>query len=308
MSRIGLDIGGTSAKIGLVDEEGRVLRRAQVPTGREQPADPLVEQFAAAVRTLLDGEPASGLGVAAPGMRRADGEGVVNVSNLPLLDGYPLRERLESLTGLPTRIDNDANAAAVGEYRFGAGRGAARLLVVTVGTGIGAGMVVNGAVHRVSWEGLGDPGHVIVEPDGPECACGGRGCAETLAAVPAMVRRANAAGVPGETYPDLQAVVLAARGGRDGASRALRESGRIIGVALATLTHVLAPERILLGGGGLDAAEELLLDPIREALFRHVQPFLGDRLTLGRAALGNDAGVIGAAALVGGEEALSVKR
>ena len=295
--RVGIDIGGTSAKLGLMDDRGTVVRRAQVPTARDLAAEALVEGLREAIAGLLDGERAAGLGVAAPGMRRADGEGVVNVSNLPLLDGYPLRTRLEAATGLPTVLDNDANAAALGEYRYGGGRGSKRLLVVTVGTGIGAGMVVEGRVHRVAWEGLGDPGHVIVKVGGPRCACGGRGCAEVLAAVPAILSAANHPTGTSPGYASIGDVVTAARAGRSAAATALREAGEYLGVALATLTHVLGPDRILVGGGGMDAAEDLLMAPVTRALFDHVQPFLGEKLSLGRAELGNDAGVVGAAAL-----------
>lgn len=296
--RIGIDIGGTSAKLGVVDAAGTIRRRAQVPTGADLPADDLVAQLGAAVFDLRAGEPAIGLGVAAPGMRRADGEGVINVTNLPHIDGYPLRERLEAATGLPTVLDNDANAAAMGEFRFGGGQGVGRLMVVTIGTGIGAGMVVDGKVHRVAYEGLGDPGHVIVRQNGPKCGCGGHGCVEVLAAVPAIVRRADELVGPGPVYGTLGIVVEAARKGEPAASRALGECGELIGMALATHLHLLGPERILLGGGGLDAAEDLLFEPIRRSLWAHAQPFLLERLTLGRAKLGNDAGVVGAAALV----------
>jgi glucokinase len=294
----GIDIGGTSAKLGLVDGEGRVVRRSQAPTGRELAADDLVERLSGALVELLAGDPVGGLGVAAPGCRRTDGEGVVNVTNLPHIDGYPLRARLEEATGLRTVLDNDANAAAMGEYRYGDGKGAERLLVVTVGTGIGAGMVVDGAVHRVSWQGLGDPGHVIVQARGPICACGAKGCVEALASVPAIVRRAGE--LRGAAFPDLGTVIDAARRGEAPAVQALGEAGNHLGVALVTLTHVLGPDRICLGGGGMDAAEDLLMEPTSEAFRHHVQPFFGERVTLGRARLGNDAGLIGAAALVGG--------
>lgn len=298
--RIGIDIGGTSAKLGLVDQGGHILRRGQVPTGPDLPADDLVGQLAEAVAGLRSGQPALGLGVAAPGMRRADGEGVINVTNLPHIDGYPLRQRLEAATGLPTVLDNDANAAAMGEHRFGGGQGVSRLMVLTVGTGIGAGMVVDGRVHRVAYEGLGDPGHVIVRQNGPRCGCGGHGCVEVLAAVPAIIRRADELLGPGPVYGTLGIVVEAARKGEPAASRALQECGELIGMALATHLHLLGPERILLGGGGVDAAEDLLFEPIRRSLWGHGQPFLLERLALGRARLGNDAGVAGAAALVTG--------
>jgi glucokinase len=221
---------------------------------------------------------------------------VVNVTNLPHLDGYPLRSRIQDATGLPTVLDNDANAAAMGEFRFGGGKGASRLLVLTLGTGIGAGMVVGGAVHRVAWEGLGDPGHVIVQRDGPRCGCGGRGCVETIASVPALMERAREAGVSCGSLGELGQI---AGSGDASASAVLREGGAWIGMALTTLIHILAPDRVLLGGGGLDAAEEALMEPIRQSLFAHLQPFLAEKLTLGRAALGNDAGMVGAAALVG---------
>lgn len=294
MLRIGIDIGGTSAKLGLVDMDGRVLSRVQVPTGREMTADDLVTTLSDAIFGRLEGHKAAGLGIAAPGMRREDGEGVINVTNLPHIDGYPLRERMQEATGLRTVVDNDANAAAMGEARFGGGRGAERLLVMTLGTGIGAGMVVDGQVHRVSWQGLGDPGHVIVQRNGPPCGCGGHGCVETIAAVPALLRKAAEAGLPDATFGDM---VIAARCGNTAVSEILQEGGAWIGMALATLVHVFGPDRILLGGGGVDAAKELLFEPIRESLFAHTQPFLAERLTLGRAALGNDAGLVGAAAL-----------
>jgi len=295
METIGIDIGGSSAKLGRVDAAGRVIARAQVPTGRERGGDELTQLLADAVRSLAGEAPVFGLGVAAPGFRRDDGEGVENVTNLPRIDGYPLRSRLEAAAGLPTVLDNDANAAALGEFRFGAGRGVRRLMVVTLGTGIGAGMVVDGRVHRVSAQGLGDPGHVTVRAGGPRCGCGARGCLEAIAAVPGIVARAGE--LAGREFAGIGEVVAAARGGDAAAGRALAESGRLIGIGLTILTHLLGPHAILLGGGGLDAAEELLLVPIRESLAEHVQPFLGERLTVGRAALGNDAGLVGAAAL-----------
>jgi glucokinase len=294
MNRLGIDIGGTSAKLGLVDEQGQVRRRAQVPTRKELEAEELVAQLAAAVERLREGEPAEGLGVAAPGCRKPDGEGVVNVTNLPLIDGFPLRRRLEEVTGLRTVLDNDANAAAMGEARHGAGRGGERVLVVTVGTGIGGGMVVHGAVLRVAWEGLGDPGHVVVAPNGPRCFCGGRGCVEAVASVPAILRRAGELGAP-VTLPEL---ATAARDHQPAALQVFAEAGAQLGIALVSLSHLLAPDRVLLGGGGMDAAEDLLLTPLREAFDAHIQPFFAQRLTLGRAALGNDAGVVGAAALL----------
>ena len=291
----GIDIGGTNAKVGLVDGRGQVVRRATVPTGRQLAAPDLVSRLAAAVGALIRHEKVVGLGAAAPGFVMPDGEAMVNFTNLPQLHHYPLRARLEQATGLPTRLENDANAAAIGEYRFGAGQGAERLLVVTVGTGIGVGMVAAGEVVRASWQGLGLPGHVLVARDGPACVCGGRGCVQALASVPAILAAANREGC---AYADLAAVTAHARRGEPGADGALRGAGAWLGTALATLTHVLRPNRVLVGGGGVDAAEELLLEPVRAALFAHCMPFFAHGLTFARAGLGNDAGLVGAAALV----------
>ncbi len=293
----GIDIGGTGAKLGVVDAGGRILRSDRIETGAAVTAEELVRRLAECLRRLGGGQPLAGVGVAAPGCRRADGEGVVNVTNLPHIDGFPLRAALEAATGLRTVLDNDANAAAMGEARFGAGRGASRLLVLTVGTGIGGGMVVGGAVHRIAWQGLGDSGHVIVKPGGPRCGCGGHGCVEALASVPAILHRSAELGAPHAAISDL---VRAAREGEAAALTALREAGGHLGVALATLTHLLAPDRILLGGGGTDVAGELLLEPLRQTLRAHGQPFFMRGLTVDRAGLGNDAGIVGAAALLAG--------
>jgi glucokinase len=302
LAAIGIDIGGTAAKLALVDAS-EIRARDQVATRADLTFEELVSRLAAAVFRLTDSpthrSPLSpaGVGVAAPGFLAPDGSGVVNVTNLPRIDGKPLRDALAASTSLRVVVDNDANAAAMGEFTYGAGRGAARLLVATVGTGIGAGMVVDGRLARVAWQGLGDPGHVTVARDGPRCACGAAGCLEALAAVPATLRRAAEMGA---RYPDFADLATAARAGDGTARSALRESGAWLGVGLAAWTHLLAPDRILLGGGAVDAAGDLLLPAVEESYDAHVQPFLRARSTLGHAALGNDAGVLGAAALVGG--------
>jgi hypothetical protein len=189
---LGIDVGGMTAKLGVVSSGGQIHGRTSVPTGFELTADALIERLATAARPLLEQSHASDIdvrtaGLALPGMLSPDRSAVRNVTNLPGLNHVPLRDRLAERLGLAVALDNDACAAALGEYRYGAGRGAERLLVVTVGTGIGAGMVVDGAVFRTSQGCLGDPGHVIVAPDGPRCGCGGRGCMEVMAAAPAFV-------------------------------------------------------------------------------------------------------------------------
>jgi len=297
---LGIDIGGTAAKLAIVASDGRILRRTQIATGRQRRAGELVAAIERAARELFAGEARAslcGAGVAGPGFRAPDGSGFVNVSNLPEIDGFPLRDALAEALGLSVALDNDANAAAVGEYRFGNRQNGRRLHVVTVGTGIGGGMVVEGEVLRVSWGGLGDSGHVVVQRDGRLCACGGSGCLEALAAVPAMVRAAQQSGLAVADFPELAAL---ARAGDPLALGAVREAAGWLGMGLAAQVHLLGPDRILLGGGATDALGDLLFEPARASFWRHCQPFLRDRLTFDRARLGNDAGVIGAAALAFG--------
>jgi glucokinase len=306
---LGIDVGGTTAKLGIVDAAGRIAARATVPTGFPIAAEELVARLTEAARALLEQGRRAGLeirtaGLALPGMLLPDLSGVRNVTNLPGLNNAPLRQRLTESLGLSVALDNDACAAALGEYRYGAGANAARLLVVTVGTGVGAGMVVDGAVFRTSQGCLGDPGHVIVAPEGPRCGCGGRGCLEVMAAAPAIARHAAelAAERPDSalarmpTPIDAAGVASAARAGDEAARVALATAGRWLGMGLTSLLHILSPERILIGGG-VAAAGDLLLEPIREAVLDYGMPFLTRPLTIARAALTADAGLLGAAAV-----------
>lgn len=306
---LGIDVGGTTAKLGTVDAAGQIRGRAAVPTGAALTAESLVSSIAAAAGPLLERARDEGLevataGLALPGMLYPDRSAVRNVTNLPGLSHAPLRDWLAETLGLTVALDNDACAAALGEYRYGAGPGADRLLVVTVGTGIGAGMVVDGAVFRTSQGCLGDPGHVIVDRDGPRCGCGGRGCLEAIAAAPAIVRHAARRAVedPASALAQLPApfevrdVARVAEAGDPAARAVLAEAGRWLGMGLTSLLHVLSPDRILIGGGVAEAGG-LLLDPLREAMLDHGMPFLTRGLRIDRAALTADAGLLGAAAV-----------
>jgi glucokinase len=306
---LGIDVGGMTAKLGVVDPAGQIRGRAAVPTGFDLTAEALVDQLAEASAPLLEEARAAGLdvrtaGLALPGMLNPDRSAVRNVTNLPGLNHAPLRDHLAGRLNLAVALDNDACSAALGEYRYGAGHGAARLLVVTVGTGIGAGMVVDGAAFRTSQGCLGDPGHVIVAPDGPRCGCGGRGCIEVMAAAPAISRAASAAAAsdpnsalrPLPPPIEVRDVARLAASGDPAARRVLAEAGRWLGQGLASLVHIFSPDRLLIGGGVAEAGD-LLLEPLRAAVFEYGMPFLTQNLTLERAALTTDAGILGAAAV-----------
>lgn len=306
---IGIDVGGTKLAGGVVDRYGRVsgLTRADTPAGdparlRDVIVD-LVEELAAAHPVVAVGVGAAGWVDPGPGRIRF-------APHLAWRD-EPLREELARALRRPVRLENDANAAAWAEYRFGAGRpGGDPLLLVTVGTGIGGGIVAGGRLLRGAHGFAGEPGHQVVVPDGRPCGCGRRGCLEQYASGPALVRsvRAAAAEQPAaaaglrELVGDLDRltgplVTTAARAGDKLARDAFDQLGRWLGAGLADLVQLLDPELLVIGGGVAEAGE-LLLAPAREA-YRQA---LGQRgrlpvAQLRAARLGSLAGLVGAADL-----------
>lgn len=312
---VGVDVGGTKIAAGVVDPEGRVLARGR----RESPAsDPdaieatildLVTDLRAEVADA--GDPAiEAVGVGAAGFIDAGRSTILFSPNLAWRD-EPLRADLERLLDLPVVIENDGNAAAWGEFCFGAGRDVDDLLLITVGTGVGGGIVLDGRLHRGASGISAEVGHLRVVPQGRPCGCGNRGCWEQYASGSALVadtREAAAADPAGAA--DLIAaaggevaaiggpLVTALAAGGDAFARArLADLGRWLGEGVASLCAVLDPARIVVGGG-VAAAGDLLLDPLREALTgeligRDARPVPDVRL----AALGNDAGMLGAADL-----------
>jgi glucokinase len=221
---LAIDIGGTKLAAGVVDPAGTMRLRAEVPTRAAEGLEPVLGRIIGLGRELLERAAASGLvvrrigvGCAGPVDRR---RGMVfNPPNLPGWERVALVERIRAALGLPTILENDANAAALGEYRYGAGRGAGSLVYYTVSTGIGGGIVLDGKVWHGLADAAGEVGHVTVRPDGPRCGCGNRGCLEAMASGPSMVRRTRAALEAGRTsrlgaMPDFTAadLVEAARG------------------------------------------------------------------------------------------------
>jgi glucokinase len=265
----------------------------------------LLERELQAAIATRPGVAAIGLGVPCTIDRR---RGVcVNAVNLPLAD-LPLRDLLSDRLGLPTSMDNDANLAALGEHRYGAARGATNVVMLTIGTGIGGGLIIDGRPYRGSVGAAAEFGHVVIAEDGPPCQgnCPNRGCVESLASGPALAREGLAAA---ERNPDSalgralaeggsiggREVVAAARAGDQIALGVLDLIGGRIGVALASLANALDPDVIVLGGGVM-AAGELLLEPARRELRARALPPQNE-VPVRVAALGEEAGAIGAATL-----------
>lgn len=306
---IGLDIGGTNINGGLVDSHGVVLAKGRRDTPAHDPAA-IVKEAASLVAELSEGHEVDAVGVACAAYINRSGSLVFFSPNLAWRD-EPLKARLESAIDLRVMIENDANAAAWGEFRFGAAAGVDDVVMVTVGTGIGGGVVVDGVLMRGAFGVASELGHMRVVPDGIRCGCGNRGCWEQYASGTALVREARelvASGSPhaarlGELCagnPDLLTgpdVTRAAAEGDPAAVELLSDLGTWIGEGAASVAAILDPALILLGGGVSDAGA-LLLDPA-VAAFRRQLTGRGYRpeARFALASLGNDAGMIGAADL-----------
>jgi glucokinase len=306
---IGVDVGGTKVAAGLVDEKGTILRRTRRPTPSSSPDD-VEDVIAGCVLELSDGVEVEAVGIGAAGFVTADRSTVLLAPNLSWRD-EPLRDGVAERVGLPCVVENDANAAAWGEYRFGAGRGEDFLVVVTVGTGIGGGVVLDGVLHR-GRHGLGaEFGHMQVVRGGRRCGCGQDGCWEQYCSGRALLHEAREiAGVRrdhgrrllelgGGKIEGIEAIEVtqAAREGDPAAIECFEVVGSWLGQGLADLAAVLDPGAFVIGGG-VSEAGELLLDPTRRA-FRERLTGTGNRpeAEVRLAELGNDAGLIGAADL-----------
>lgn len=309
--RIGVDIGGTKTSAAVVDDDGRIVRRAR----RDTPAQD-VEAIAASVvevvRELIDADddPLATVGVACAGFVDAAGETVLFAPNLAWRD-TPLQAVLQEQLGVPVVLENDANAAAWGEFRYGPARDVDDMLLITVGTGVGGGVINDGHLLRGAHGVAAEVGHLRVVPGGIRCGCGNRGCWEMYASGTALEREARelvrAESPHAARLTELcggdperlrgRMVTAAAEEGDRAALELLEELGTWLGEGIASLVAVLDPALVVVGGG-LSAAGDMILEPARAAYERQVTG-RGHR-PIGQivpATLGNDAGMIGAADL-----------
>jgi glucokinase len=304
---IGVDIGGTKVAAGVVDEDGAVLAETRAKTPIHD-ADAALDSVVEAVRELARDHDVTVVGVAAAGYVSADRSTMLFAPNLPWRD-VPVRDYVGARVDVPVVVENDANAAAWAEYRFGAGRGEPDLVCLTVGTGIGGGILVEGALYRGRWGIAGEPGHMCVVADGLPCGCGNRGCLEQYASGTALTRyaREHAARDPDAASRILDLaeggeiegphVTAAAREGDPLAVAAFAVIGRWLGRGMADLAALLDPGVFVIGGGVADAGD-LLLQPVRESYTEHLSGVAHRPVAaIRKAALGNAAGLVGAADL-----------
>ncbi len=290
---LAFDLGGTDLKSALVDEDGAMRHLARAPSRvGEGPVPPLDAIAAAAARLRALAEvPVRAAGLGSPGViDPGSGAMVGTTAHLPHWNGLPLRAELEGRLALPVAVDNDANFAALAEHHLGAARGARVSLTITVGTGVGCGIVVDGRVLRGARGGAGEIGHLPLGGGGVACACGVDGCVEPEAAGEGLVAAAREAGLD---VADARAVFALAQSG-DPRARALiarlaHQLGRMIGAAV----NLLDPDVVVLGGGVAQAGEALLV-PVRASVERHALASHVRGLRIVPASLGDRAGVVGA--------------
>jgi glucokinase len=286
---VGVDVGGTKILAAVVDEDGRLEARRERPTPLES-EERLLSALEEAVAELLDDDVgAIGFGVPSTVDQRS-GTTVESV-NIPLAD-VDLRSRMAERFGLPVAIDNDANAAAIAEWKVGAGRGTRHMIMLTLGTGIGGGLILDGRPYRGAVGAAAELGHIVIEHDGERCqgACTGRGHLEALASGHAASRIARE--LFGSSADAHRLVRLADEGDAD-AREALAGIGRRLGSGIGTLVNVFNPELVVIGGG-FAAAGEHLLEPARGIVAREARPPGRDLVRIVRAELGTAAGVVGA--------------
>ena len=307
---IGIDVGGTKVLGGVVDESGKVLTTARKDTPR-QGGSALTQTIADVAKELLQQHSVASVGVSAAGFVSSDRKTMLATPNIADWNGVDLDHQLTALIGLPVVIENDANAAAWGEAKFGAGKNQDHMMMLTVGTGIGGGIVVNGALYRGAFGIAAEFGHMRVVPDGYICGCGARGCFEQYASGNALLRHAREAiNASPEVARNLlsrgdgtvagltgQAITEAARDGDAVALAAFNTTGQWLGAGIASLAVLLDPACVVIGGGVIDAGE-ILLKPTRESLERNM-PFAGKHPypQIIAAQLGNEAGLVGVADL-----------
>lgn len=308
-SVIGIDVGGTNLRLAVVDAAGRIVQRQRVASHIIEGRAAFCQRLEAAITLMRADAAASGgevvaIGLGIPGL--IDGDGTICSSvNMRPLDGFNLAGHLARTMGMPVQCGNDANVIALGEHRFGAGRGRSSLMVITIGTGLGSGLVLNGRI----WSGTGgyasEFGHVTVLPDGRLCSCGNRGCLEQYVSAGALVRTARAgcraAGLPDVASGlDAEGVGRYARQGHGWALEAFQKIGTWLGIAVASLANTLNLEAVVVGGG-VAPSFELLEPALVSEVKRRCFPAIARSLDIVQAELGDDAGLLGAAALAAGD-------
>ena len=310
MNAIGVDVGGTKIAAAVVSPEGKVLNEVRYPT-QAVPPNRLTGTIAGAINEVRDGFEVGGVCLAVPGLIMSSVNTVIFSPNLHEIENIRLDEEIGGAVGMGVTVENDANAAAWGEFRFGAGRDVDHQIFITLGTGVGGGVITHGVLLRGAQGAGGELGHVTLDPEGPVCGCGNHGCLEALASGNAIGRRARevANDRPNSALGRLaierrvlgEDVTRLAEEGDEAARYVLEETGRWLGIGLAGFVNMFNPEVIAVGGGA-SRAGDLILDPTRREVHLRARSPSRDLVEIKEATLGPASGVLGAAALARAED------
>ena len=310
--KIGVDVGGTNVKVALVDKTGSIVYSDTVPTRAEMGYEYTISNIIKAIQDLLKEskvakEAIEGIGFGFPGQIDCDNGIVRLATNIPGWVNIPIADIVSKEFGIPVKVDNDVRCAALAELNYGAGKGANNMICITVGTGIGSGLIVNGKLVRGASNAAGELGHIKLQMEGgPICGCGDTGCLEAFASGPAIVAMAEEYIKGGKSTkyrelanPDITPYIVseAAKQGDVVAKKIFEIIGNYIGIGLASVVNLLNPEKVVIGGGVADAGD-LLFIPIKEALKKRAMPIQKAAVEIVHAELGNTAGVIGASLLI----------
>jgi glucokinase len=308
---IGIDLGGTTVKGALVTGAGEIIHEIRFET-EQHSSDRLLEQIVEAIHVLRGDDRAMGrasaVGIGIPGLVNLKTKRIEVMPNLPPLSDIDIISELTSQSGLPVVIDNDANAAAYAELQSGAARGRRDVFFVTLGTGIGSGLIIDGKIYRGATGFAGEFGHMTIDPEGIECACGNIGCLETIASGPNIVRRTrerlyrdrtsslSRLAIPRDRELTAEDIARAASEGDEMAQVMMERTGMFLGIAIAAVVNLLNVEMVVMGGGVMEAGDLILKPTIKETRRRAFPPsFNSCEIVIAK--LGPSAGVIGAALL-----------
>jgi glucokinase len=293
---LGIDLGASTYKCGLISPEWKIVARSEAPTRALEGPVQAADRIAASTREVLSRLPADALvtrvGICSPGPIEHRTGMIVDPPNLTGWRDVPFAAMLSERLNLPASLEHDAKAAALGEFHFGAGRGARSMCLIIVGTGIGAAMIVDGNLHRGEQNAAGEVGHFTVNLDGPICTCGSQGCVEAYAGGPAIM---NAyAYATRKKVESAEEIVRAAHAGDEIARRVFERAGRALGAGIATIAMTMDISTYVLFGSVIKAGE-LLLAPVRAAVPYYSHHSIAARVRILVGELGNDAGILGAA-------------
>ncbi len=305
---IGVDLGGTNLRTAILNPDGNILDRHKEAThaadGWEKVVARLIENIKRQRKSAIQqGFDVAAVGVGAPGVIQADKGIVVKSPNFPDWNNLPLKDQLEKALGTPVFLENDANAAALGEQWRGAGRGIRSMILLTLGTGVGGGIILDNKIWHGADGMAGEIGHMTLIPDGRPCTCGNTGCLEMYSSARGIVQSYREAlgktsgGVPDQLKQiSSEQVYEAAGAGNEIAVRVMKDMGRMLGIGIASLINIFNPERIVVGGGVKDAWP-LFIGATREEIMKRAFAVPAKRTEIVPSELGDDAGMVGAAAV-----------